>query len=127
MHKTISGINCLIHKTISYIHCLFQIDTINNTYLHKETNEDLLFNTENPHLFKLPHKICPNFQAHITLIRDQYFSFLILISIPPLCGGTNSDERFHFPLHCAIIVSRSYTTKHGRRSCRNLSRFKTAF
>ena len=51
----------------------------------------------------------------------------ILISIPPLCGGTNSDERFHFPLHCAIIVSRSYTTKHGRRSCRNLSRFKTAF
>lgn len=53
--------------------------------------------------------------------------FIILISIPPLCGGTNSDERFHFPLHCAIIVSRSYTTKHGRRSCRNLSRFKTAF
>ena len=51
----------------------------------------------------------------------------ILISIPPLCGGTNSDERFHFPLHCAIIVSRSYTTKHGRRSCRNLSRFKTAY
>ena len=53
--------------------------------------------------------------------------FFILISIPPFCGGTNSDERFHFPLHCAIIVSRSYTTKHGRRSCRNLSRFKTAF
>ena len=52
---------------------------------------------------------------------------IILISIPPFCGGTNSDERFHFPLHCAIIVSRSYTTKHGRRSCRNLSRFKTAF
>lgn len=52
---------------------------------------------------------------------------IILISIPPLCGGTNSDERFHFPLHYAIIVSRSYTTKHGRRSCRNLSRFKTAF
>ena len=52
---------------------------------------------------------------------------IILISIPPLCGGTNSDERFLFPLHCAIIVSRSYTTKHGRRSCRNLSRFKTAY
>lgn len=51
----------------------------------------------------------------------------ILISIPPLCGGTNSDERFYFPPHCAITVSRSYTTKHDRRNCRNLSRFKTAF
>lgn len=44
-------------------------------------NEDLLSNTENPHLFKSPHKICPNFQTHITLIRHQYFLLFILLFV----------------------------------------------
>lgn len=45
--------------------------------------------------------------------------FSILISIPRAFGrGTNSNERFSNPLLHEIIASRSYTTKHGRRSCK---------
>ncbi|WP_205692800.1 hypothetical protein, partial [Lacrimispora amygdalina] len=43
----------------------------------------------------------------------------IIISIPRAFGrGTNSNERFAKPLLHEIIASRSYTTKHGRRSCK---------
>jgi len=78
-------------------------------------------------MIQLPENINRNSRETIIYTFFKENVFFILISIPPLCGGTNSDERFLFPLHCAIIVSRSYTTKHGRRSCRNLSRFKTAY
>jgi hypothetical protein len=43
----------------------------------------------------------------------------IIISIPrAFRRGTNSNERFSKPPHHEIIDSRSYTTKHGRRSCK---------
>uniref|UniRef100_UPI003BA99DE8 hypothetical protein n=1 Tax=Hungatella hathewayi TaxID=154046 RepID=UPI003BA99DE8 len=49
------------------------------------------------------------------ITSDDFIS--ILISIPRAFGrGTNSNERFSNPLLHEIIASRSYTTKHGRRS-----------
>ena len=43
----------------------------------------------------------------------------IKISIPRAFGrGTNSNERFSKPILREIMLVRSYTTKHGRRSCK---------
>jgi hypothetical protein len=52
-------------------------------------------------------------------VRNSIEFRFIKISIPRAFGrGTNSNERFSKPLLHEIMLVRSYTTKHGRRSCK---------